>query len=238
MINSKFLLPIFIILTCKLSGFICSLHFTSQSCFPYSHAVVNWSPSQHPVIIMASFSSNCLEILSEYVWHSELLPLRFTWVNILFKIFHFYIVSETNNWCPLPTLQHLKDYLPVPPAVSHQQVKTRIYYKGKMFDGIQDSWFSKEYRVLKREKILQTCLLWILLSCVYGSTVRSISRFHKERSQDLNQFKWLCGHSPATSPEGIHRSERGNIIKTESSASQTCAPAHCNCTFMKKVDGP
>ena len=128
MINSKFLLPIFIILTCKLSGFICSLHFTSQSCFPYSHAVVNWSPSQHPVIIMASFSSNCLEILSEYVWHSELLPLRFTWVNILFKIFHFYIVSETNNWCPLPTLQHLKDYLPVPPAVSHQQVKTRIYF--------------------------------------------------------------------------------------------------------------
>ena len=138
---------------------------------------------------------------------------------------------------------------PTPPAferlstraagrVSSASEDTYLFYKGKMFDGIQDSWFSKEYRVLKREKILQTCLLWILLSCVYGSTVRSISRFHKERSQDLNQFKWLCGHSPATSPEGIHRSERGNIIKTESSASQTCAPAHCNCTFMKKVDGP
>ena len=199
---------------------------------------MNWSPAQHPVIIMASFSSNCLEILSEYVWHSELLPLRFTWVNILFlKSFIFTLFLKLTTDALSQPFSSWKIIYPCrrPCLISKWRHVFIIKEKCLMEFKIVDFLKSTEYEEGKKFANLSFV---IPLNCVYGSTVRSISRFHKERSQDLNQFQWLCGHSPATSPEGIHRSERGNIIKTESSASQTCAPAHCNCTFMKKVDGP
>ena len=86
-------------------------------------------------------------------------------------------------------------------------------------------------------KNYRTCLLLISYN-IHGSTVRSRWETVKIWISDfvvnsLHAFELFQHHRVGNSPV-----IKATSLKTKSSVSQTSVPARCNCTFMKKVDGP